>query len=36
MRIFGIFKSILIVEGSVKSCVDYVVVCVGVRLCEDL
>ena len=28
--------SILIVEGSVKSCVDYVVACVGVRFCEDL
>ena len=34
--IFGIFMSILIVEGSVKNCVDYVVVCVGVRFCEDL
>ena len=28
--------SILIVEGSVKSCVGYVVVCVGVIFCEDL
>ena len=28
--------SILIVEGSVKSSVDYVVVCVGMRFCEDL
>ena len=28
--------SILIVEGSMKNCVDYVVVCVGVRFCEEL
>ena len=28
--------SIWIVEGSMKNCVDYVVVCVGVRFCEDL
>ena len=34
--IFGIFMSILIVEGRVKNCVDYVAVCVCVRFCEDL
>ena len=36
VRIFGIFKSILRVEGSVKGCVEYVFVCVGVRFCEGL
>ena len=36
MRVFGIFKSILIGEGSVKGYVDYVFVCVGVRFCEGL